>query len=50
MPHFAVPRYVEFLGTLPKTPTAKVQKAILRQSGISGATWDREAAGYRVRR
>jgi crotonobetaine/carnitine-CoA ligase len=50
MPHFAVPRYVEFLGALPKTPTAKVQKAILRQSGISGATWDREAAGYRVRR
>jgi hypothetical protein len=26
MPHFAVPRYVEFLDTLPKTPTAKVQK------------------------
>jgi crotonobetaine/carnitine-CoA ligase len=50
MPHFAVPRYVEFLGALPKTPTAKVQKAVLRQSGITPATWDREAAGYRVRR
>jgi crotonobetaine/carnitine-CoA ligase len=50
MPHFAVPRYVEFLAVLPKTPTAKVQKVTLRQSGITTATWDREAAGYRLRR
>ena len=50
MPHFAVPRYVEFLAALPKTPTAKVQKVTLRQSGITAATWDREAAGYRLRR
>jgi carnitine-CoA ligase len=50
MPHFAVPRYVEFLTELPKTPTAKVQKVALRRSGITAATWDREAAGYRLRR
>ena len=50
MPHFAVPRYVEFLAELPKTPTAKVQKVTLRRSGITTATWDREAAGYRLRR
>jgi crotonobetaine/carnitine-CoA ligase len=49
MPHFAVPRYVEFLAALPKTPTAKVQKVALRQSGVAGV-WDREAAGYRLRR
>jgi crotonobetaine/carnitine-CoA ligase len=50
MPYFAVPRYVEVLPELPKTPTAKVQKAKLRQSGLTPATWDREAAGYKVRR
>lgn len=50
MPYFAVPRYVEFLSALPKTPTEKVQKAKLRETGISPATWDREAVGYQVRR
>jgi crotonobetaine/carnitine-CoA ligase len=50
MPYFAIPRYVEFLDALPKTPTAKVQKAQLRQAGITAATWDREAAGYKVTR
>jgi crotonobetaine/carnitine-CoA ligase len=50
MPYFAVPRYVEFMAELPKTPTAKIQKAKLRQSGLTPATWDREAAGYKVRR
>jgi crotonobetaine/carnitine-CoA ligase len=50
MPYFAVPRYVEFVAELPKTPTAKVQKAKLRQSGLTPATWDREAVGYKVRR
>lgn len=50
MPYFAVPRYVEILPELPKTPTAKVQKAKLRQAALTPATWDREAAGYKVRR
>ncbi|HEX7928584.1 MAG TPA: AMP-binding protein [bacterium] len=50
MPYFAVPRYVEVLPELPKTPTSKVQKAKLRQSGLTAATWDREAHGYKVRR
>ena len=50
MPYFAVPRYVEFIAELPKTPTQKVQKAKLREAGLTPATWDREAAGYKVRR
>jgi crotonobetaine/carnitine-CoA ligase len=50
MPYFAVPRYVEFVPALPKTPTEKVRKTELRATGITPATWDREAAGYRVRR
>ena len=50
MPYFAVPRYVEFLDTIPKTPSAKIQKNKLRDRGLSTAVWDREAVGYKVKR
>ena len=50
MPYFAVPRYVEFVESLPKTPNEKIQKSRLREAGITGATWDREKAGYKVKR
>ncbi|MCY4564359.1 MAG: AMP-binding protein, partial [Gammaproteobacteria bacterium] len=50
MPYFAVPRYVEFVSDMPKTPTEKLRKHILREAGVTSATWDREAAGYVVRR
>jgi crotonobetaine/carnitine-CoA ligase len=50
MPHFAVPRYVEFMESLPKTPTERVQKYLLKQAGITANTWDREKAGIRVTR
>ena len=50
MPYFAVPRYIEYLDDIPKTPTQKIQKSKLRDRGLSPATWDREAAGYKVRR
>lgn len=50
MPYFAVPRYVEFVDDLPKTPTDRVRKNLLREAGITENTWDREKAGYQVRR
>ena len=50
MAHFMVPRYVRVLPQLPKTPTQKVQKNLLRDDGVTPDTWDREAAGVRVRR
>lgn len=50
MPYFAVPRYVEFVESLPKTPTDRVQKNLLREAGITENTWDREKAGYKVKR
>lgn len=50
MPHFMVPRYVRVLDVLPKTPSAKVQKAELRAQGVTADTWDRERAGIRIRR
>jgi crotonobetaine/carnitine-CoA ligase len=48
MPYFAIPRYIEFLGDLPRTPTEKVQKNKLREAGVTAQTWDREKAGYRL--
>jgi len=48
--HFMVPRYVRVLPELPKTPTQKAEKHRLRAEGVTSDTWDREAAGIRVRR
>ena len=44
LPRFMLPRYVEVVSELPKTPTEKVRKVELRAQGITAATWDREAA------
>ncbi|MEO8114817.1 MAG: AMP-binding protein, partial [Phenylobacterium sp.] len=50
MAHFMVPRYVRLAAELPKTPTNKIQKVELRQQGITPDTWDREAAGIKLKR
>lgn len=50
LPYFAVPRYLEFVSALPTTENGKVQKYKLSERGVTAATWDREAAGYQVRR
>jgi crotonobetaine/carnitine-CoA ligase len=50
MPHFAIPRYVEMLDELPRTENGKIQKFKLRERGVTPGTWDRQAAGYVVRR
>ncbi|MQA81823.1 MAG: AMP-binding protein [Streptosporangiales bacterium] len=43
VPRFMVPRYVEVVPELPRTPTAKIRKVELRKLGITERTWDREA-------
>jgi crotonobetaine/carnitine-CoA ligase len=43
MPYFMVPRYLEFFDQLPKTPTEKIQKQLLRTRGLTAATHDRQA-------
>ncbi|MDO9209856.1 MAG: AMP-binding protein, partial [Deltaproteobacteria bacterium] len=42
LPKFMVPRYLEFVPHLPKTPSEKVQKVALKSRGI-GSAWDRFA-------
>jgi crotonobetaine/carnitine-CoA ligase len=48
--YFAVPRFVDFLDALPATENGKVQKFKLRERGVTATTWDREAAGYVLKR
>jgi len=50
MAHFMLPRYVRVMENLPRTPTQKVEKHVLRSAGVTADTWDREKAGIRVAR
>jgi carnitine-CoA ligase len=42
MAKFMVPRYIELMDSLPKTPTEKVEKHRLSEAGVTPTTWDRE--------
>ena len=48
--YFAIPRFVDFVSELPRTESGKVQKFKLREQGRSPVTWDREAAGIKLKR
>ena len=50
MPWFAVPRYIEFMAELPKTPTGRVEKHKLRAEGRTEAVWDLEASDIVLRK
>jgi carnitine-CoA ligase len=50
MPYFAIPRFLDFVAELPRTENGKVQKFRLRERGPGTQTWDREAAGYVLKR
>ncbi|GAB7003199.1 ATP-dependent acyl-CoA ligase [Nocardioides sp. AN3] len=44
LPKHALPRYLEIVGELPKTPTERVNKDQVRARGITAAAWDAENA------
>jgi len=48
--HFMVPRYVRIVTEMPRTPTQKIEKHVLRSAGVDDTVWDREAAGISVKR
>ncbi len=50
MAYFMVPRFVRFMEKMPKTPTERIEKYKLRAEGITADTWDREKAGYKLKR
>ncbi len=51
MPHFAVPRFVRFVESLPKSHAQRILKQELKADGVDASgVWDRQLAGYDVRR
>jgi crotonobetaine/carnitine-CoA ligase len=50
MPYFMVPRFIDIVEELPRTPTAKVEKYKLRAVAIGPRTWDREQHGWKITR
>ena len=48
--YFAIPRYIDLLDQLPLTENGKIRKFVLRERGVTAATWDRDAAGITLRR
>lgn len=42
VPRFAVPRYLEFVDSLPKTPSERIAKAVVRERGLTQAAYDAE--------
>ncbi|MCH8029833.1 MAG: AMP-binding protein [Candidatus Dadabacteria bacterium] len=50
MPYFMVPTLIRFVNKLPKTPTERVRKHILKQEGVTSDTWDMAKAGYKIKR
>ena len=49
VPHFMVPRYIRVTRDLPKTASGKLQKHALRHDGVTPDTFDRDAAGSRLK-
>jgi crotonobetaine/carnitine-CoA ligase len=49
--HFKIPRYVEFRADLPRTPSLRVRKDLLRRGAVEpvGECFDREKADIRLR-
>lgn len=50
LPYFMVPRYYEFIDSLPKTPTEKVEKGKLKKQGLTGREVDIKQLGIRLRK
>jgi crotonobetaine/carnitine-CoA ligase len=51
MPHFAVPRFLRFVESLPKSHAQRILKQELKSEGVQAdGVWDRETVGYQVQR
>ncbi len=48
LPYYAIPRYVEIVPELPKNALGRVMKHLLRDRGVTAATWDFQAMGLVV--
>jgi crotonobetaine/carnitine-CoA ligase len=49
LPHFMVPRYLEYVNELARTPTGKILKGTLKKMGINENVWDRKSSSISIR-
>lgn len=50
MAYFMIPKYIDFVDELPKSEVHRTLKQILKERGVTETTFDREKAGYEVKR
>jgi crotonobetaine/carnitine-CoA ligase len=50
LPYYAVPRFIEIMDELPRSPVGRIQKFQLKARGVTPETFDRETIGYHVSR
>ena len=50
MAYFMIPRFINFIGELPKSEVHRTLKEILKDKGVTETTYDREKARYEVKK
>lgn len=50
LPRFMTPRFIAFVTDMPRTPTGKIQKKLLRADPLAPGVWDRVAEGIDIPR
>ncbi|MFX1454974.1 MAG: AMP-binding protein [Promethearchaeota archaeon] len=50
MAYFMVPRFINFIDSLPKSEVHRTLKQVLKDQGVTATTYDREKAGYEVKK
>ncbi|MHA2126798.1 MAG: AMP-binding protein [Promethearchaeota archaeon] len=50
MAYFMIPRYIDFVEKLPKSEVHRIMHRFLKETGITETTYDREKAGYEIKR
>ena len=48
--HFQVPRFIDFVEGLPKSEVHRIMKRFLKDTGVTDTTYDREKAGYELKK
>ncbi|MBA7534185.1 Crotonobetaine/carnitine--CoA ligase [subsurface metagenome] len=48
--YFQIPRFIDFVEELPKSKVHRIMKRFLKERGVIETTYDREKAGYEVKR
>jgi crotonobetaine/carnitine-CoA ligase len=44
LPRYTLPRYIEIVDDLPKTPSERIAKGVVRERGLTDAAWDAEGS------